>query len=102
MDTKAAFQSFQLGTVLITPGAKNAVKRWRVFDCLNRHVRGDWGNVCQEDAEVNNAASHEGCRILSAYAIDPDRPALGHGENCFWIITEANRESTTILLPEEY
>ncbi|KWT91757.1 hypothetical protein APY03_3194 [Variovorax sp. WDL1] len=43
-----------------------------------------------------------GLRILSAYAIDPAKPCAGHGDNCLWIITEADRAVTTILLPEEY
>ena len=102
METKTAFRPFHLGCVLITPGAKNGIPQWRVMECLNRHLKGDWGKICEEDAEENNIATQEGYRILSAYAIDPTLPAKSHGDNCFWIITEANRESTTILLPEEY
>ena len=98
METKTAFKPFTLGTVLITPGAKAAVSQQRVFECINRHLKGDWGNVCEEDAEENCISSQEGYRILSAYAIDATNPA----KNSFWIITEANRESTTILLPSEY
>ena len=102
METKTAIKSFSPGCILITPGAKDAVPHWRVIECLNRHLKGDWGRICEEDAEQNNIATQEGYRILSAYAIDPTLPAKSHGENCVWIITEANRESTTILLPEEY
>ena len=102
METKTVFKPFKLGAVMITPGASDTVLHQRVIECINRHLKGDWGNLCEEDAEENCISSHEGYRILSAYAIDETKPAKGHGENCFWIITEANRESTTILLPSEY
>ena len=72
------------------------------MECLNRHKKSDWGKVCEDDAEQNNFATQVGYRILSAYAIDPTLPVKSYGDNCFWIITEANRESITILLPEEY
>ena len=51
---------------------------------------------------TNDEAVSEGLRILSAYAIDPAKPAKGYGENCLWIITEADRSATTFLLPSEY
>jgi len=57
-------------------------------------VSGDWGNVCPEDAEANEAAVNERARLLSAYSTDT-------GVH-FWIITEADRSVTTVLLPEEY
>ena len=47
-------------------------------------------------------ALREGLRILSAYAIDESKSAKGYGDNCFWIITEADRSVTTFLLPSEY
>lgn len=102
METKTIFKPFNLGRTLITVGAMDVVPNWRVMECLNRHLKGDWGNVCEEDAEQNCIATQEGHRVLSAYAINPTLPAQGHGENCFWIITEADRESTTVLLPMEY
>ena len=55
-----------------------------------------------EDAEEYDLAVREGLRILSAYAIDPALPCEGYGDNCLWIITEADRSYTTILLPDEY
>jgi hypothetical protein len=61
---------------------------------LGRHVTGDWGNVCSEDAEANDAAVGERARLLSSYTSD-------EGVR-FWIITEADRSLTTVLLPEEY
>jgi hypothetical protein len=58
------------------------------------HVVGDWGDLCAEDKEENNQALVEGMRILSAYA--------AANATKFWIITEADRSVTTVLLPEDY
>lgn len=93
---------FRLGDIVITQGARWACTDHHLMYCLARHLKGDWGNVCKEDAATNNAAVKNGDRILSAYAIDPARPAKGYGENCLWIITEADRSVTTFLLPSEY
>ena len=72
------------------------------MDALARHRRGDWGCVCPDDSAANDRALDEGERILSAYPIDPAKPAKGYGANVFWIITEADRSVTTYLLPDEY
>lgn len=93
---------FHPGQIVTTPGAWEACTKPRLAECLIRHLKGDWGNVCKEDAASNNAAVKNGDRILSAYAIDPTKPAKGYGENCLWIITEADRSVTTFLLPSEY
>ena len=94
---------FSLGQVVVTPGALDASRHPAQFlELLARHVRGDWGCVDPEDAEANGLAVIEGDRILSAYPIDPAQPCAGYGENCLWIITEADRSATTILLPAEY
>ncbi len=66
------------------------------------HVRGDWGNVDPDDAETNRLAVTDGGRNLSAYPIDPEQLCKRFGENCLWIITEADRSVTKILLPCEY
>lgn len=95
-------KSFPLGQIVATQGVMATVPHSRRMECLARHVRGDWGNVCRSDAAENNKALVEGFRLLSAYAIDPSKPAKGYGDNCFWIITEADRSVTTFLLPEEY
>lgn len=104
---KTGSKQFSLGLVVATPGILQAVPHERLLDCLARHARGDWGNVCAEDAELNNRATHDGGRILSAYPIDPSKPCQGHGANCIWILTSAcddngNRESTCVMLPDEY
>jgi hypothetical protein len=93
---------FPLGQIVSTPGALEACSPLYRAHCLNRHAMGDWGNTCDEDKEANNQALIDGSRILSAYPIDPTKPSKGFGENCLWIITEADRSVTTFLLPDEY
>ncbi len=61
---------------------------------LVRHQSGDWGTVGEDDAEENDLSVREGFRILSAYR-------TSQGEK-IWVITEADRSPTTILLPNEY
>ena len=94
---------FPLGQVVATPGALDATRYpGQVLELLTRHVSGDWGCVDAEDAVTNVEAVQEGLRILSAYPIDPALPCAGHGTNCLWVITEADRSSTCILTPDEY
>lgn len=85
---------FRLGKLVGTPGALERVPNGEMLRALGRHAVGDWGNVCSEDAEANEAAVNERARLLSSYA-------TGGGVR-FWIITEADRSLTTVLLPEEY
>jgi hypothetical protein len=93
---------FPMGQIVSTPGALEACPAEHLNRCLYRHSRGDWGNVCPEDAATNNEAVKAGYRVLSAYPIDPAKPCKGFGENTLWIITEADRSVTTFLLPSEY
>jgi hypothetical protein len=93
---------FDLGQIVSTPGALAACSSVRLQNCLARHLRGDWGCVCDDDKETNDGALSAGLRLLSAYPIDPAKPSAGFGENTLWIITEADRSATTFLLPEEY
>lgn len=83
------------GSVYFTPGALEALSEEDMSDSLFRHLTGDWGNLCDEDKEENNRALQAGGRILSSYLTESAK------EN-FWIITEADRSATTILLPSEY
>jgi len=87
---------FSLGRVLATPGALEALAEaeQRPDEFLLRHVAGDWGDVCPEDAQENELSLQHGFRLLSAYT-------LSTGDK-LWIITEADRSTTTLLLPEEY
>ena len=94
--------SLVLGQVVTTRGAADALAPWQLRRYLERHQMGDWGNVCEEDAATNDEAVEFGGRVLSAYPINPDLPCKGFGENCVWLITEADRSVTTFLLPEEY
>lgn len=94
--------SLVLGEVVMTPGALEALSPWQLRRYLDSHQTGHWGCVCPEDAETNFEAVRDGFRILSAYPINPELPCKGYGENCVWIITEADRSVTTFLLPDEY
>ena len=87
---------FQLGHVVATPGAIEALEQAAIdgWALLHRHQTGDWGDVPIEDAEENLRSVSRGWRILSSYTLS---------ENVrLWIITEADRSSTTLLLPDEY
>jgi hypothetical protein len=84
---------FSLGQVVITPGALESLDPLDVQKALKRHQSGDWGEVGPGDAQENDLSLQEGFRILSAYR---------SGDVRFWIITEADRSSTCVLLPEEY
>jgi len=87
---------FSLGQIVATPGALDAFKAAgeEPVTYLARHVAGDWGEVCEEDARENEFSVENGFRILSAYRLkDGTR---------IWVITEADRSSTCILLPSEY
>lgn len=86
---------FELGQVVITMGARDEVDEFDIHDCLQRHQEGDFGEVSEDSVMLNNAAIKGGYdTILSIYT---DRNGVK-----FWIITEADRSATTILLPEEY
>ena len=65
-------------------------------------AQGDWGYCDTDDKAVNDDAVRLGNRIISSYAIDPKKPCKGYGNNTIWIITESDRSTTTILLPDEY
>ncbi len=87
---------FPLGQTVMTIGAREALEESNQLpmEFLAKHQSGDWGIVGKEDAQENELSVKEGFRILSAY-----KTTLGIK---IWIITEADRSSTTILLPSEY
>ena len=87
---------FDLGRIVATPGAIDALETTGVLpiSLICRHQYGDWGDLCDEDKTVNDEAVHRGSRIFSSYQITP----LVN----IWVITEANRWITTLLLPSEY
>jgi hypothetical protein len=88
---------FPLGQVVATPGALAALEKagQQPQDFLARHVHGDWGDLCDEDRNENRLSLEQGCRLLSSYRTCA-------GDTKVWVITEADRSVTTILLPEEY
>ena len=86
---------FRLGQILSTPGVLEHLNHQGVSaqPYLERHITGDFGDVCADDARENLFAIEQGFRILSAYTI---------AERKVWCITEADRSCTTLLFPEEY
>lgn len=87
-------QSFQLGQTVITANALDRLHPEDVRESLQRHAQRDWGDLCPEDVAENELSLQEGFRLLSAYC---DRNGTK-----FWVITEADRSVTTVLLPEDY
>ena len=87
---------FPLGQVLCTPGALLKLMRFGVDggQLLQRHVAGDFGDLCDEDRTTNLMAIAEGGRVFSSYEVAPRVKV--------WVITEADRSATTLLLPSEY
>ncbi len=92
---------FKVGRLLATPGALGELEKAEqsVHELLARHIQGDWGCVCADDAAANDASIKDGSRILSAYLLKTNVK--------IWVITEATddrnqRAATTVLLPSEY
>ena len=83
-----------LGRITATPGVLEIVSQTDLSEALACHATGDWGEVGEEDRKANDDALRDGARLLSAYRTQDGTK--------FWIITEADRSSTTVLLPEEY
>lgn len=86
---------FAIGQLLATPAALACLEQAGVslFDLITRHVTGDGGDLCAEDVQANAAALRYGNRLLSVYQV---------GDQTCYVITEASREATTILLRDEY
>jgi hypothetical protein len=87
---------FNLGQTVATPGALEALTEsgQSPIEFLQRHLSGDWGDVDDEDKQTNEDALIHGARLLSAYSTTKGTK--------LWVITEADRSSTCILLPDEY
>ena len=85
--------TLRLGRLLATPGAVNTLTPDTFLGILQRHASGDWGELCDDDRASNEAALLDGSRLLSAYPVEDER---------IWVITEADRSATTVLLSEEY
>jgi hypothetical protein len=96
MNSLPTIPLFPAGRLVATPGALALLERINQSpsELLSRHLRGDWGNLCQEDKVENELSLKYGFRLLSSYQVtDTDKT---------WIITEADRSVTTLLLPDEY
>lgn len=85
---------FPTGQIVATPNALSKLTHNDILTSLSRHIQGDWGEVCEEDHQENELSLKEGFRLLSVYK--------GSNQTKFWIITEADRSVTTVLLPEDY
>jgi hypothetical protein len=90
-------QRFEHGQLVATPGALELLGELDVSPSylLERHLSGDWGEVPKEDARENEFSIKHGFRVVSSYDV-------GDGGHRVWVITEADRSSTCLLLPEEY
>ena len=85
---------FRLGRIVATPNARESLTQEDILTAIQRHQAGDWGNLPDDNRAANDRALAQGGRIVSAYnAMNGTR---------FWLITEADRSITTILLPEDY
>lgn len=91
-------RKFDLGSIVYTIGIGKLIKQIGIEEirkCVARHSQCDWCNLDEDDKLLNDSAVVDGGRILSAYEIGENKVKI-------WIITEADRSYTTILLPEEY
>ncbi|MDQ3362403.1 MAG: hypothetical protein M3534_12220 [Actinomycetota bacterium] len=86
---------FELGACVATPSALEVLDQRGVspLDLLQRHASGDWGEIPKADARENERSLKHGLRVLSSYPV---------GDGKVWIITEADRSATTVMLPEDY
>ncbi len=87
---------FALGQIVATPGALKLIAYSQIdpWALIDRHVTGDWGDLDDDDKRENDDSLRHGFRLLSAYR-------TAHGER-LWVVTEADRSATTLLLPAEY
>jgi len=87
-------RKFELGRIVATPAIADLLSSREVTNALARHARGDWGDVSPVDWMDNETSLQDGHRLMSVYHAEDETP--------FWVVTEADRSVTTILLPEEY
>jgi hypothetical protein len=84
---------FSPGRMVITRAAQEEIPELTVHQALRRHLQGDWGDLSEEDKQSNEEALKDGGRLFSSYVVN---------ELKFWIITEADRSATTVMLPSDY
>ncbi len=85
--------AFELGRIVATPGAIETFGHEGCLALLQRHAGGDWGNLGDFDRRANERALRDDERIFSSYATASGK---------VWVVTEADRSSTCVLLPSEY
>ncbi len=85
---------FRLGRFVATPKALEVLSREDILAAIRRHQSGDWGDLCDADRQENELSLKDGSRLFSQYY------SAAHTK--FWLITEADRSVTTVLLPEDY
>jgi len=85
---------FTLGKIVATPNARGKLLQPEILDALRRHQAGDWGALDDHNRQANDGALTHGGSLLSVYY-------SGSGLK-FWVITEADRSATTVLMPEDY
>ena len=92
--TAVSAAKFQLGQIVATPNALNHLTQDDIRSGIIRHQSGDWGDLDADDRKENDLSLERGTRLLSVY----------HAKSgvTFWIITEADKSSTTVLMPEDY
>ena len=96
MNSLPTIPLFPAGQIVATPGALALLEQANKSpsQILSRHLRGDWGDLCQEDRTENELSLKHGFRLMSSYRLNET--------GTVWVITEADRSVTTILLPSEY
>ena len=96
MNSVPTIPLFSPGQIVATPGALALLEKAQKSpaELLLRHLRGDWGDLCREDKAENELSLKHGFRLLSSYPVTDNEK--------LWIITEADRSVTTLLLPAEY
>jgi hypothetical protein len=85
---------FRLGKIVSTPNALSQLTQDDILLAIGRHQAGDWGDVDEDDRTKNELSLKQGFRLWSVYH-------AGNGVK-FWLITEADRSHTTVLLSADY
>jgi hypothetical protein len=96
MNSVPTIPLFLAGRIVATPGALALLDQAEKspLEFLSRHLRGDWGDLCQDDKTENELSLKHGFRLMSCYQITETKK--------LWVITEGDRSVTTLLLPTEY
>jgi len=92
-DEKKPRGLFAIGRLVVSMNALSAISAKDAFTAMRRHAAGDWGECGPEDWQKNEVSLKEGFRLRSVYRSSEEVE--------FWIVTEADRRWTTILLPED-